>query len=98
MPLSTQAPFFTERGIGFSNSKFELRISKLLDSPISHNHLLGALVAPRLIAARRLSPGCNRIAAAGSFALAATVWMVDGIHRHAAYVRPDPAPARSARF
>src|SRR6266851_548087 len=70
-------------------------MNQLLDSPISHNHLLRALVPARLVAARRLAPGRYRIAAARGLALAAAVRMVDRIHRHAAHVRPDAAPARA---
>src|SRR2546430_15430860 len=109
MPLSTQAPFFTDRGIGFpfrianlelriSNSQSEFRISQLLDSPISHNHLLRTLVPARLVAPRRLSPGRHRITSARGLALAATVGMVDRIHGDAADVRPNAAPARAAGF
>src|SRR5229473_227685 len=80
MPLSTQAPFFNERGIGFP-----FRISKLLDSPIPHNHLLRAFVPARFIAAGRLAPGRYRIATAGGLTFTAAV-------------RPDSLPTRSSGF
>src|SRR5882762_7115219 len=73
-------------------------MNQLLDSPISHDHLLRTLVPARLVAPRRLSPGRYRIAAARGLALAAAVRMVDRIHRHAAHVRPDSAPARAPGF
>src|SRR5713101_8484564 len=93
MPLSTQAPFFNERGIGFP-----FRISKLLDSPIPHNHLLRAFVPARFVTAGRLAPGRYRIAAAGGLAFTTTVRMVHRIHRDAADVRPDSLPTRSPGF
>src|ERR1051326_2066456 len=81
MPLSIQGPFLTERGI----SKFaHLFIGSLiqwinepmnqsLHSSISHDHFLRPLVVTRLIAARRLTPGCHRIATAGSLSFTTAV-------------------------
>src|ERR1700682_590706 len=112
MPLSTQAPFFTERGmiyfrlpiadcrfaapryLAVSIGNRKSKIGNLLDSPISHDHLLRTLVPARLVAARRLSPGRYRIAPTRGLTLAAPVRMVERIHRHAAHVRPNTAPAR----
>ena len=72
--------------------------SQLLDSPIPHDHILRALVVTRLVAARRLSPGRYRIAAARSFTFAAAVRVIDRVHRDAANVRPHSLPARAAGF
>src|SRR5262245_58370876 len=69
-----------------------------LDSPISHNHLLRALVVTRLVAARRLAPGRHRIPAAGSLSFATTVRVVHRIHRHTTNMRPNPAPAGASGF
>src|ERR1043166_9880475 len=71
---------------------------QLLDSPISDDHLLGALVLARLVTAGRLAPGRHRIAAAGSLAFTTAVRMVHRIHRHPAPVRANPFPTRSTRF
>src|SRR6185369_9260825 len=71
---------------------------QLLDSPIPHNHLLRPLVMTRLVAARRLSPGRYRIAAAGSLAFTATMRMVYRVHRHTADVRTNSAPASTPGF
>src|SRR2546423_3045355 len=67
----------------------------LLHSPVAHDHLRGALVLARLVAARRLAPGRDGVSAARSLALAAAVRVVDGVHRHAADVGPDAVPARA---
>src|SRR4029077_6402702 len=66
IPLSIQGPFLTERGIaylgllivecGFVIPQSETPFGNLLDSPISHDHLLGALVLTRLVTTRRLAP------------------------------------------
>src|SRR5690349_10668537 len=67
----------------------------LLDSPISHDHLLRALVVTRLITARRLTPGRHRITAAGSFSFTTAVRVIDRVHRDAAHVRTNSFPTRS---
>src|SRR3954447_26006495 len=77
------------------NSSFLAHRSSL-HSPISDDHFLRALVLPRLVTARRLTPGRHRVAAAGSLAFTTAVRMVHRIHGHAAHVRPNALPTRSA--
>src|SRR5215813_7340334 len=73
-------------------------MNQLLDPPISHNHLLRALVVTRLVTARRLTPGRHGIAAARSLSFATSVRMVHRVHRHAAHMRPNSLPAGATRF
>src|ERR1044071_915239 len=99
MPLSIQGPFLTERGITLfriadCECGIQIRIPKsafsnLFDSPISDDHLLGALVLARLVPAGRLAPGRHRIAASRSLAFTTAVRMVHRVHRHPAYVRAN---------
>src|SRR5262245_46936191 len=51
------------------------------------------LVAPRLVALGRLTPGRHRMAAAGGAAFAAAEGMVDRVHGHAAHRRHAAFPA-----
>src|SRR5215207_7027512 len=83
-PLSMNGPFLTERAMflhfglriaNFLNSVIQIRISQfafrnLFRSSILQNHLLSSLVAARLVAASRLTPGRYRISSTGSLALA----------------------------
>src|SRR2546423_3575805 len=69
-------------------------MNKLFDSSIPHDHLLRALVAARLVAARRLSPGRDGVAPARCLTLAAAVRVIDRVHRHAAHVRAYAFPTR----
>src|SRR5215813_2583736 len=55
----------------FGNRQLQSTMS--LHSSIANNHLLRPLVMTRLVAARRLTPGCHRITAAGSFSFTTTV-------------------------
>src|SRR6266436_4256399 len=73
-------------------------MNRLLDSPIPPNHLLRTLIPACLVSACRLPPGRYRIAPARRLAFSATMRMVNRIHRHAAYVRSDTAPAGAAGF
>src|ERR1035438_10293888 len=57
--------------------------------------LVGSLVVARLEAARGLAPGRHRVTAAGGFALATAVRMVDRVHRDAAVMRGLAQPARA---
>src|SRR6058998_2365070 len=65
---STNGPFLIERDISL---------------PPHHDEAAGPLVAACLIAARGLSPGRNRMTAAGGFAFAAAVRMIHRVHRDA---------------
>src|SRR5436190_16669947 len=73
-------------------------MDQLLNSPISDDHLLGALVLTRLVTTRRLTPGRHRIAAAGSLTFTTAVRVVHRVHRHAAHVRANPFPTRTPRL
>src|SRR5882724_5969191 len=100
MPLSINGPFLTERAIYLH---FQLPIAdssywQLLGSAITQNHLLRSLVAPRLVATCRLTPGSHRIAAARSLSLAATMGMIHRVHGHTTHLRSQPFPTRSAGF
>src|SRR5207249_318780 len=64
----------------------------------AHDELVRPLVVPRLITARRLAPGGDRIAAAGRLAFAAAMRMVDRVHGDAAVMRHLAQPALTARF
>src|SRR5437764_13265373 len=70
-------------------------MNQLLNSPVAHDHLRGALVLARLVAARRLPPGRHGVTTTRSLALAAAVRVVNRVHRHAADVGPDAVPARA---
>src|SRR5215213_3350276 len=81
MPLSMYGPFLTERAmflhfrLPIADCRFQLAIgnckSQLFSSPILQDHLLGSLVAARLVAASRLAPGRHGISSTGGLALAA---------------------------
>src|ERR1044072_1524189 len=88
--LSMNGPFLTERAIAF------LSLKVLLHATVAHDHVRGALVLARLVAARRLAPRRHRVTAARGLALAAAVRVVDGVHRNAAHRRADAVPARAA--
>src|SRR5204863_4812228 len=75
------------------NSQSEFR--NLFASSVLQNHSLRALVASRLVTARRYAPGRYRITTTGCFSFATTMRMVDRIHRHAAHVRANALPARA---
>src|SRR6516162_10350105 len=60
------------------------------------DELGGGFVLPGLLALGGKSPGRDRMAATRSASLAASVRMVDRIHRHAAIVRHAPHPALAA--
>src|SRR5207248_8907043 len=60
--------------------------------------LVCPLVIARLVPTCRLSPGSHWMTPAGSFALAATVRVVDGIHRNASIYRTPSEPASTSRF
>src|SRR5881275_257831 len=70
-------------------------MNKLLNSSVAHDHLRGALVLARLVAARRLPPGRHGVTTTRSLALAAAVRVVNRVHRDAADVGPDAVPARA---
>src|SRR5437764_3636268 len=75
-------------------SSFRIHHSSL-NSPIAHDHLRGALVLARLVAARRLAPGRDGVPPARSLPLAAAVRVVNRVHRDAADVRAYAVPARA---
>src|SRR3954471_9928994 len=79
------------------NSSFLVHRSSF-HSSISDDHLLRSLVLARLVTACRLAPGRHRIAASGSLAFAAAMWVVHRVHRHAAYMWANALPTRSASF
>src|SRR5205085_2770668 len=76
------------------NSSFRIQHSSFHPS-VAHDHLRGALVLARLVAARRLAPGRDGVASARSLALAAAVRVIHRVHRHAADVRAYAVPARA---
>src|SRR5271165_1974793 len=61
--------------------------------PAADNQSIRRLVTPGLLALGRLAPRRDRMATARSAAFAATVWMVDGIHRYAAHRRAATQPS-----
>src|SRR6185295_15060570 len=65
---------------------------QLLNSPISNDHLLGALVVARLVTARRLAPRRYRISSTGGLAFTAAVRVNDLLCRakrsHARHCQP----------
>src|SRR5947209_20534950 len=79
---SMNGPFLTERAISFLYLN-----CFLLHAPVAHDHLRGALVLARLVAARRLSPRRDGVTTAARFAFAAAVRVVNRIHCDAADVR-----------
>src|SRR5579885_1349464 len=87
---SMNGPFLTERAISFLYLK-----SFLLHATVAHDHLRGALVLARLVAARRLAPRGHGVATAAGLALAAAVRVVNRVHGDAADVRADALPARA---
>src|SRR6266568_8118846 len=77
----------------------QLAIGNALFRPsIAQNHLLRALVMPRLITACRLAPGSYWISSARSLSFAAAVRVIHRIHRHAADLWPQAFPARPSGF
>src|SRR6185436_15590018 len=68
-------------------------LNSLLAVAIAHDHAAGALVAAGLVAFGRRAPRAHRVAAGSGLALAATVRVVDRIHRHTAHRRTHAAPA-----
>src|SRR6516165_1081596 len=63
----------------------ELPPSRLTAMAAAHNEPIRRLVVPSLFALGGLAPGGDRMAAAGRAAFAATVWMIDRVHRHPAH-------------
>src|ERR671936_3047534 len=62
-------------------------------APAADDQLVRFLVlSPSTLAERRHAPRRHRVTPALRLALAATVWVVDGVHRRAAYGRPLPLP------
>src|SRR5574340_65978 len=84
---STNGPFLIERAIFF----YPLNLKAT-----AHNHAAGALVATCAEALCRHTPWADRVTACRSLAFAATVRVVDRIHRHTAHGRADAAPAHRA--
>src|SRR5690348_663645 len=64
-----------------TNGPFFKDLATLLRAPSADDHLVGALVAARLFAHRHLAPRRGRRTSRGGTCLAATVRMIDGIHR-----------------
>src|SRR5882757_8911489 len=85
--VSINGPFLVERAISVS-----------LLATTTDDERIGTLVVACLVATRRLTPRCHRMTAARSFALAAAVWVIDRIHRHAAVGRADTLPAVASRL
>src|SRR5919205_380363 len=91
--LSMNGPFLTERAM---SSLYTAEV--LLHAAVAHDHVRGALVLARLVAARRLAPGRHGVTAARGLALAAAVRVVYRVHRDAAHRGADALPARAARL
>src|SRR4051812_20997525 len=72
---STNGPFHTERAILFTLV------------PAADDQAVRPLVAARLMALGRLTPGRNRMTAAGAAAFAAAEGVIDRVHHNAAVVR-----------
>src|SRR5665213_4424513 len=99
--------FLFVRRIQRVDSFFEVSIDKrslayrtphlLFASPV-HDEFVGALVVARLVAARRLAPRRHRMASARGLAFAATVRVIDRVHRNAAVMRALAHPALAAGF
>src|SRR5439155_14681106 len=64
----------------------------------ANDHQAGLLVAAGAVAERRLAPGSLRIPPGAGAALAATVWVVERGHGHAAHPPALAAPAALARL
>src|SRR5471030_1453251 len=77
---STNGPFHTERAI------------LLTFVPAADDQTVRPLVAARLVALGRLTPGGDRMAATGAAAFAAAQRMIDRAHHHAAVVRLETKP------
>ena len=86
---STNGPFFELRLTGYVLSA----------ATAADDQLVGFLVlAARALAERRHAPRRHRVTAALRLALAATVRMVDRVHRRAAHRRPLALPPAAARL
>src|SRR3954447_4421892 len=79
---SINGPFFVERAI-----------YTCLFRPAVHDERIGPLIVARLVSTSRLSPRSYRVTSARSLSFAATVWMVDRVHRHTAVHRTTSQPA-----
>src|SRR5438270_11624520 len=64
----------------------------------AHDKGVGALVIARFVTAGRLAPGSYGMAAAGGFAFASSVRVINWIHRDAAIVRTTSQPAHTSCF
>src|SRR4029077_9699680 len=73
-----------------------LLLSSLLLSAADDQLVRGLLRLARAVAECRLAPRRLRVASGAGLALAATMRVVDGVHRRASYGRPDPEPAAAA--
>src|ERR1039458_7355427 len=91
-PLDLEQQVLVAEGAFFQGAAHGLLL------PPTHDHAIGLLVAACPIAKRRLAPGGLRIAACTAPALAASVGMIKGVHRHAPNRRPPAAPAGLPRF
>src|SRR6266536_1455544 len=107
---STNGPFFELLLNGFSYERSDVETSHgekcaafspfILTPPsCADDQLVGFLVlAARPLAEGRHAPRGDRVAAALGLALAATVRVVDGVHRRAAHGRTLTPPAATARL
>src|SRR5258708_22141921 len=78
-----------------ARSSASVNLSLLL--PAFDNVFVGALIVSRLLAQRRESPGRLRMIAL-YFSFAAAVWMIHGVHGHAANAGLFPLPSRPPGF
>src|SRR5579871_4312514 len=90
---STNQPFFVDRDTPFPPYRVDVKRPGALLLPSADDQMIGPLVAPRLIAQRRLPPGRLRLAADRRPSLAAAMGMIDRIHHRAAHGRPPAHPA-----
>jgi hypothetical protein len=88
---STKGPFLTERGTCQASKR--RAAERLLLATIPDDHPVRTLVVAGLVALRGLAPRGYRMAAARGLALAATVRVIDRVHRDTAHGRADAAPA-----
>src|ERR1039458_4661163 len=92
MCVSANGPFFSERLMSRYSALFVPR------RPPRHDIAVRTFVVARLESAGWLAPRSHRVTAARCAAFAASMRMVDRIHRYSAVVRPAPEMPRPARF
>src|SRR5258708_331664 len=95
---SVNGPFFSDLLIVYSRLLSPAASRQSLFHLPAHNPLIRPLVISGLESARRLSPGRNRMPAAGRLAFAAAVRVIHWIHGDTAIVRLLPQPSRLSRL